>query len=1183
MEINHYQSVLKSAPFGYAYHQVITDSGGDGYALVFLDVNPVFEKITGLKGARITGKNVREVLTDKKPGHSWIELYDKIGHKETTEEFEHYDDSTGRSYRVQVQFPEDGFMVILLNDLTKVISFENHANRQRSGIALLATDKSIVSGDLDRGLERIAEVLSEVLSVERTSIWRLSADRRELKCLTLYETGKRSHGSGLSLGTDLFPSYFNAIKSELRINAFDAQIDPRTAELSRSYLKPLEITSMLDAGILIEGDLVGVVCCEHRGPKRKWRSDEESFLNTIAAIIAQLFVNTERRKAEAALEESEAKLRRITDNISDVVFTTDMDLNITYASPSVEKLVGEPLESYISKGLEEKYTSESLLKIKSLFEKELEREKDPASDKSRSRITELEFIKADGSIIYLSAHLSFIRDDKGKSIGLQGVARDITDRVEINKALQESEISYRNIFGYASDAIYVQDELGFFIDVNPAATRMYGYTREEMIGYTPDKLAAPGLNDMKRTKEHLRKAFKGESQRFEWWGKRKNGEIFLKDIVLNKGTYFGREVVFAMARDITGQYNILKALEESEDKYRSLTNQLPVGVYRTTIDGRFVYSNPALAKILGYDSVEELLGLNVRQLYLNPSERDRQLNFSAKNNEDIQCEVRLIKKNGELIWARDNSRLIFDSKEQPQYFDGVLEDITAQKLADEALLESESKLRATLKANPDLMFRIDRKGTFIDFHYNKGMDLFVGPSLIKGSNVKDHFSKELAGKILSSIGECLDTGVMKSIEYSLLISGKKKFFEARHVPVDKDEVLTFARDISEQKRKEKELVIAKEKAEESDRLKSVFLANVSHEIRTPMNAILGFLELMKNPGLQGEEISSYIDIVNQSGQRLLSTINDIIEISKIESGQSEVVYSQVNTQELMRFHYDLFRQEAHEKGILLKLAKQIRGDKVFIQSDIHKLEGILTNLINNAIKFTRSGVIEFGNYLKENSLLFYVKDTGRGIPPDRHKAIFNRFVQSDLNNTRTHEGSGLGLSIAKAYVEMLGGNIWVKSKTGKGSTFFFSIPFIPVKVTKSKTDKVDETAGVLRRKVKLLIAEDDELSFKFLESILNEEGIIIIHAVNGEEAVKCLNENPDISLIIMDIKMPVLDGLEATRHIRTFNKTIPIIAQTAYALAGDRERALEAGCNHYISKPVNRKELLRIFNKCIGK
>ncbi len=354
---------------------------------------------------------------------------------------------------------------------------------------------------------------------------------------------------------------------------------------------------------------------------------------------------------------------------------------------------------------------------------------------------------------------------------------------------------------------------------------------------------------------------------------------------------------------------------------------------------------------------------------------------------------------------------------------------------------------------------------------------------------------------------------------------------------------------------------------------------MSHEIRTPMNGILGFVSILEEPNLDDASKSTYIDIIKKSGQRLLNTINDIIEISRIEANQVTVYYSEVDIMKMMDFHYSFFKRQAEEKGLILKLSAQIRGEQAIVESDKHILDNILTNLINNAIKFTKKGIVEFGNYLEQDSMIFFVKDTGIGIPADRREAVFDRFVQADLNNTRAHEGSGLGLSIVKGYLEILNGTIWLESKTGKGSTFFFSVPYVPV--VKKSTDIVEniETNIIPKKDLTILVVEDDANSYLYIQNILKKLTSNIVNATNGNDAVRLLKENPGISLVLMDIKLSGLNGYDATRQIRQFDNTVPIIAQTAYALAGDKEKAIEAGCNDYIAKPINRKELILLIQK----
>lgn len=382
---------------------------------------------------------------------------------------------------------------------------------------------------------------------------------------------------------------------------------------------------------------------------------------------------------------------------------------------------------------------------------------------------------------------------------------------------------------------------------------------------------------------------------------------------------------------------------------------------------------------------------------------------------------------------------------------------------------------------------------------------------------------------------------------------------------------------------ENKLISAREKAEESDRLKTAFLMNMSHEIRTPMNGILGFLPLLQEQTLAEEERHHYIDIVNRSGLRLLDTINDIIEISRIEAGEMELNLSTVDICETLQYQYDFFTPQAEDKGLKLIMNNKLLPEQCFIKTDKNKVESILTNLVKNAIKFTEKGHVEIEAKINKNKLFIYVRDTGIGIPQSRIDAIFERFVQADIKLTRAHEGSGLGLSIAKAYTKALDGTIHVESEFGVGSCFCVILPLVVTE--KNSTLEVKGAGPILHEenlKNTILIAEDDQISFEFLNIILSKKGYDLIHVENGEDCVKAFKENPQIALILMDIKMPGIDGLEATRLIRKWDKNIPIIAQTAHAFSGEREKAFIAGCSDYLTKPIKRAELLSKISEYIN-
>jgi len=419
--------------------------------------------------------------------------------------------------------------------------------------------------------------------------------------------------------------------------------------------------------------------------------------------------------------------------------------------------------------------------------------------------------------------------------------------------------------------------------------------------------------------------------------------------------------------------------------------------------------------------------------------------------------------------------------------------------------------------------------------------------------------------------------------------------------------VAFIYDITAQKRAEMELIYALDKAKESDRLKSAFLANMSHEIRTPMNGILGFSNLLKIKDLERDKYKEYVEVIEKSGIRMLDTINSLMDISKIEAGQMDVFVSDVDINSLLVELFDFFQPEAEAKGLTLILNKKPSSQKLIIKSDREKIYSILSNLLKNAIKYTKVGNIEFGytlmdldigkseNYSENNTvlnpefkniveLLFFVKDTGIGIPKDRLHSIFERFIQVEIEDKNIYEGTGLGLSISKAFVEMLGGEIWVSSDMGKGSEFYFSHPYSLVYDTDSKSDvKPEPKLRVdLNRKLKILIAEDDVVHAKLLSIIIKDIASEIIYAKTGLEALKNFKENPDIDLILLDIKMPKMNGYEVAKGIRKFNKEVIIIAQTAFALIGDRELAFKSGCNDHLSKPIDKLELLNKINILLG-
>lgn len=384
------------------------------------------------------------------------------------------------------------------------------------------------------------------------------------------------------------------------------------------------------------------------------------------------------------------------------------------------------------------------------------------------------------------------------------------------------------------------------------------------------------------------------------------------------------------------------------------------------------------------------------------------------------------------------------------------------------------------------------------------------------------------------------------------------------------------------RRMNSELIISKNKAEESDRLKSSFLANISHEIRTPLNGVLGFSSLLKDEDLT-ENAKRYIDIIDLSGQQLLTIINDILDISKIEAGQISISIEAVNISQLMNELLQQFQHQAEIKNLDLILNSGNLHENMEINTDGNRLRQILCNLLNNAIKFTSEGKVEFGLLHRGNITEFYVSDSGIGIAPEDQSLIFKPFRKVGASLTSKYGGTGLGLSISKAFVEKLGGTISLQSHPNKGSKFFFTIP--QTEITEPYRQKYPIAEQGLHRdwnKKTILIAEDEIFNFCYMEELLKPMNVKMLHAWNGLEAVELAKKHADISLVLMDIRMPEMDGHTATKLIKELRPHLPIIAQTAYASKADMKNAYASGFDNYLTKPIARELFVQVIDKYLS-
>ena len=384
------------------------------------------------------------------------------------------------------------------------------------------------------------------------------------------------------------------------------------------------------------------------------------------------------------------------------------------------------------------------------------------------------------------------------------------------------------------------------------------------------------------------------------------------------------------------------------------------------------------------------------------------------------------------------------------------------------------------------------------------------------------------------------------------------------------------------KERTSEFLRAKEKAEESDRLKTAFLNNMSHEIRTPLNAIMGFSEILPENFENKENLQKFSGIIKLKGNELLELVNSILDIANIESGQLSLNLEKSNIKRLlgeMEVFFIEYQKRVNKGNIQLIFKRQINNSNLDVFIDQGKIKQILINLIGNAFKFTSSGKIEVGcSLLEDNKLNFYVSDTGIGIPKEKHEMIFERFRQ--IEEFAYHEGAGLGLSISQGLIQFLGGEIWLESEVNIGTTFHFIIPYVKDKVVSDKIKAQHIDLVDLNNKT-IIIAEDDYNSFLYLKELFKDYNVNIVYAENGQVLMDML-ESSQPDLILLDIKMPKKSGFECLQEIRTKYHKIKVILQTAYAMDVEREKCYEEGCNGYIAKPIQKDELFRVISKVLS-
>jgi len=795
----------------------------------------------------------------------------------------------------------------------------------------------------------------------------------------------------------------------------------------------------------------------------------------------------------------------------------------------------------------------------------------------------------------------------------------------------ESKEQIKLITNSVQDAIIMIDNRGLITFWNPSAEKIFGYEKSEVIGENLHKLIAPD--------QHLNSHYSA----FSKFQKTGEGNAIGKIIEISALTKEGKEIDIELSlsavkikeewnslgviRDITDRKKSEEIIKESEYCLSRAEKVSKQGNWKLNLNTKEIIPSDGAQLIYGLDK-NELTFDDIKNIPLPEYGEvlDKSLNDLITKNipYNIEFKIKRISDN-EIIDIHSIAE--YDKKNNIVY--GVIQDVTEQKQIESKLKEHQDRLIESQRIAKVGSWFIDFKNNWLNWSKECYSIIEIDENII-GENLRT----ALRNKIHPEDVIELDTIFKKSFvtkegftfEYRAILENSIKIILLISEPIlnSNNELIGTKgtiQDITEQKEREKiiksiseelqekneelnlqnkeyqkvsealqiqnvELLNAKYKAEESERLKSSFLANMSHEIRTPMNGILGFTSLLKDHNLSGEDQGKYINIIEKSGERLLNIINDIINISKIEAGHTDVYLSSTSLNDQLKYIKNFFKLEMEQKNLKFIFNEQESDEKDIINTDKEKLYAILTNLVKNAIKFTNDGSIEIGYKIKndfsfqydEEYVEFFVKDTGIGVKKDHQQLIFERFRQSSESMNRQYEGSGLGLTITKAYVEILGGKIWVESEEEKGSTFYFTIPNNSTKKEEPFImEKQTETPKI--KNLKVLIAEDDNSSRLLLIEYIKNYSKDILEAENGSVAIDICKNDSDIDLILMDIQMPLINGMDATQEIRKFNKDIIIIAQSAFTLPGDKEKFINAGCNDYLSKPINNNKLLEMINK----
>lgn len=1183
----------------------------------------------------------------------------------------------------------------------------------------------LTQADTNTAINKTLEIIGKAINADRVYIFEKfvnpSSDKIfAKKTYGWCSAGVKMHEVSFDLNSveayQFFPEWTEIILNENIVSGCLSDFNGYIKDALTSQ----NIFSILIVPIFIKNELWGVVGFDDCKTERRWTKNEITVINTLTNSLGNLL---SRKKAE----ETTLLLAHTMESVSEIVSITDLEDKFTFVNNAFLKVYGYTFDEVIGKHVGMLWSDNNSI--------ELQRDILSNSHKENWRGELLNRTK-DGKEFPISLRTSRVKDGNGNVIGLVGIAEDITERKKTEEELRISQATYLGIINSVTEAIYVQDQNGRFLTVNRAAEKMYGYPCEYFVGKTPEFLSAPGKNDANAVSGILQRAINGIPGSFEFWGLRKDGSIFPKDVSLSPGNYFGEKVAIAVARDISARKKSEEELKATQEQFKLISDNTLDIIWIRDLSLRFTYVSPSCFRMKGFtvkevmnSMPEDILTPGSYQNYMSifSKELEREKDPASDKNRTVIVDGQEICKDGRIIWTESLMNFIRDKEGNAVGILGVTRDITERKKAEELLAKEQALMKSLMDTIPDCIYFKDTESRYLSvnksvskifnlkhpddvygktdfdfFHFDHAQKTFEDEqSIISNGNPmitveermlsKDHNERwfsttkmpmfDESGNVTGIFGVSRDITEKKITEESIrkseeryrlladnigdviftldlelnfkyvspsvkILTGynpeevlKKHFSELLTEPsyknteiaikeefhknyfkgedeiipnrvmevelIKKNNVTTWveikssflrdekeiiygilgvARDISLRKHAEQEIIRAKEKAEEVSRLKTSFLSNMSHELRTPLVAILGSADILTQE-LSDPLLKKWAGSILTSGKRLLETQNLILDLSKIEAEKVEVVYSIISVESTIKEVVTLFEPLAVKKGLALKT--EIKKKDIKARLDEKIVREVLYNLVNNAIKYTENGDITISLNIENEFATISVKDTGIGIPKEKLPIIFEEFRQVSEGRNRSFEGTGLGLTITKRFVELLKGNIEVKSKLGVGTEFVVKFPVgridseTTVKAPARKTIerfKFERSSSTQIKKI--LLVEDDTINSTLISYYLSVS-FEVTSVDSGIDAVKKATEE-QFDIILMDINLGRgMNGLEATQQIRSIPgyEGIPVVAITAFAMQGDREEFLAHGCTHYISKPFEKNELLQLLSR----